>query len=85
MSISYSENTSLTCPACGQDFAATVWMLVDAVERPDLADALREGTLNVVACPHCDYNGPAGAPMLFHDPAKRRVLGHCRELAVVLV
>jgi hypothetical protein len=73
MPVSYSENTTLTCPACGRDFAAAVWMLVDAVERPDLADALREGTLNVVACPHCDYSGPADAPLLFHDPANRRV------------
>jgi hypothetical protein len=73
MPISYSENTSLTCPACGQDFAAEIWMLVDAAERPDLAEALREGTLNMVACPHCDYSGPAGAPLLFHDPANRRV------------
>jgi CpXC protein len=73
MSVSYNENTSLTCPGCGHDFAAEVWMLVDSVERPDLADALREGTLNVVACPHCDYTGPAGAPLLFHDPARQRV------------
>src|SRR5262245_18960048 len=73
MPVSYSENTALTCPACGQDFAAEIWMLVDAHERPDLAEALYEGALNVVACPHCDYNGPAGAPLLFHDPANRRV------------
>jgi hypothetical protein len=73
MSLSYSENTSLTCPSCGQDFAAEIWMLVDAAERPDLTDALREGILNIVTCPHCDYSGPAGAPLLFHDPANRRV------------
>src|SRR5262245_53057745 len=73
MPVSYNEKTSLTCPACGHDFGAEVWMLVDSVERPDLAEALREGTLNVVACPHCDYSGPAGAPLLFHDPAKQRV------------
>jgi hypothetical protein len=70
---SYSENTSLTCPSCGREFTAEIWMLVDAAERSDLADALREGMLNVVACPHCDYSGPAGAPLLFHDPANRRV------------
>jgi len=73
MPVSYSENTPLTCPSCGQDFSAEVWMLIDSVERPDLADALREGPLNIVACPHCDYSGPAGAPLLFHDPSKQRV------------
>src|SRR5689334_6051472 len=73
MPISYSENANLTCPACQQDFAAEVWMLVDAAERPDLAQALRDGALNVVACPHCGNQGPAGGPLLFHDPANRRV------------
>ncbi len=48
-------------------------MLVDAAERPDLAEALRDGTLNVVACPHCGSSGPAGAALLFHDGANRRV------------
>jgi len=48
-------------------------MLIDAGERPDLAHELREGTLNLVNCPHCGYHGPAGAALLFHDPANRRV------------
>jgi hypothetical protein len=41
MSLSYSENTNLTCPSCGARLGAEVWMLVDAAERPDLAHALR--------------------------------------------
>jgi CpXC motif protein len=73
MPLSYSENANLTCPACRQDFAADVWMLVDSAERPDLAEELRDGGLNVVVCPHCGHRGPAGAPLLFHDPANRRV------------
>ncbi|MFL5800277.1 MAG: CpXC domain-containing protein, partial [Roseiflexaceae bacterium] len=73
MSLSYSENVTLTCPTCGQGFAAEVWMLVDAAERPDLAEALREGVLNVVGCPHCGNRSPAGAPLLFHDGTSRRV------------
>lgn len=73
MSISYGENAALTCPSCGQNFESEVWMLVDAEERPDLAHALREGTLNLVTCPHCAYHGPAAAPLLFHDPAQRRI------------
>jgi hypothetical protein len=48
-------------------------MLVDAAERPDLAEALRDGTLNVVTCSHCGSSSPAGAPLLFHDGANRRV------------
>src|SRR5439155_24125915 len=73
MPLSYSESTILTCPSCRQAFTSEVWMLVDAAERPDLAEALRDGTLNVVACPHCGSSGPAGAALLFHDGANRRV------------
>jgi hypothetical protein len=73
MPISYSELAQLTCPACGKDFEADVWALVDAAERPDLAEALRDDTLDQVVCPHCGHAGSSGAPLLFHDPERRRV------------
>jgi CpXC motif protein len=73
MPISYSENARLTCPACGTGFEAEVWTLVDAAERPDLAQALLDGALDTVTCPHCGAPGPAGRPLVFHDPANRRV------------
>ncbi|HEX9374107.1 MAG TPA: CpXC domain-containing protein, partial [Roseiflexaceae bacterium] len=73
MPISYAEYARLSCPACGAGFDADVWTLVDAAERPDLAQALRDGALNVATCPRCGYAGPAGAPLLFHDPVGRRV------------
>jgi hypothetical protein len=73
MPLSYSEKTKLNCPACGKGFAAEVWTLVDAAERPDLAEALRAGELNLVGCPHCGDRSPAVAPLLFHDGASRRV------------
>ena len=73
MPISRTEQVHLTCPACGAGFAADVWALVDAAERPDLAEALRDDALDVVACPSCGHRAAAGAPLLFHDPAQRRV------------
>lgn len=73
MAISYNETATLACPSCGERFATDLWLLIDADERPDLAQALREGALNIVTCPHCAYHGPGGAAMLFHDPANRRV------------
>jgi hypothetical protein len=73
MPISVSQRAELTCPSCGAAFTAEVWTLVDAAERPDLAQALREGTLDAVACPSCGASGPAGAPLLYHDPARQRV------------
>lgn len=73
MPISYAEQTTLTCPNCGEAFTVEVWTLVDAAERPDLLEALHAGTLDAVTCPHCAYTGPAGAPLLLHHPAHRRV------------
>jgi hypothetical protein len=73
MPISYSEYIGLTCPACGAGFEADVWTLIDAAERSDLAQALREGTLNLLACPKCGAETAAGVALLLHDPAGRRV------------
>ncbi|HNP73251.1 MAG TPA: CpXC domain-containing protein, partial [Kouleothrix sp.] len=73
MAISRSETIRLRCPSCSAAFEAVAWALVDAAERPDLAAALRDGTLNLAECPRCGAVAPAGAALLFHDPASRRV------------
>lgn len=73
MAISRSETIRLRCPSCGAAFEAVAWALVDAAERPDLAAALRDGTLNLAECPRCGAVAPAGAALLFHDSASRRV------------
>lgn len=73
MSISFSEQLQLTCFACGTAFSADAWVLVDAAEHPELAADLRAGTLNIVVCPSCGQQQPAGAPLLFHDGINRRV------------
>ncbi|NTW01364.1 MAG: hypothetical protein HGA19_08630 [Oscillochloris sp.] len=74
MPISYQEQAELTCPSCGADFATAIWLILDAQEQPAVVDELRRGTLNMVTCPHCGSNGPAGAPLLFHDAQARRVI-----------
>jgi hypothetical protein len=74
MPISYQEQAELTCPACGSDFTAAVWLILDAQEQSAAVDELRRGSLNSVTCPHCGSSGPAGAPLLFHDAQARRVI-----------
>ncbi len=74
MPIAYQEQTELTCPACRADFAAAVWLILDAQETPEAAAALQRGELNRVTCPHCGATGPAGAPLLYHDGVLRRVI-----------
>jgi|HigsolmetaAR201D_1030396.scaffolds.fasta_scaffold05998_2 hypothetical protein len=73
MTLSNSEPVGAFCSACGQNFTVDVWTLVDAEERPDLAEALLEGVLHTVACPHCQTSQQVVAPLLLHDPANRRV------------
>lgn len=73
MSISYAEFASLICPVCRTPFAAEIWTIIDAGERPDLAEMLLSGALNVVTCPQCGHQADAGGPLLVHDPGGRRV------------
>jgi len=73
MPISQSDYIGLACPACGARFETDAWTLVDAAERSDLAQALREGSLNMATCPKCGTQTAAGTALLFHDSAGRRV------------
>jgi rRNA maturation protein Nop10 len=65
---SFSQTASLTCPQCGRAFSAEVWLIVDADERPDLAERIRAGTLHDVTCPHCGHQGQVDAPLLLLRP-----------------
>ena len=73
MPISQSDYIGLTCLACGARFETDAWVLVDAAERSDLAQALREGSLNMATCPKCGTQTTVATALLFHDPAGRRV------------
>ncbi|GIV89379.1 MAG: hypothetical protein KatS3mg055_1897 [Chloroflexus sp.] len=74
MPISYREQAQLTCPHCGGEFRADIWLIIDADEEPAAAAALRREEINIVVCPHCQASGPAGAPLMYHDARARRVL-----------
>ncbi len=73
MPISQSDYISLICPACGAHFETDAWTLVDAAERSDLAQALRDSSLNIATCPKCGTQTAADVALLLHDPAGRRV------------
>ncbi|HEY1011833.1 MAG TPA: CpXC domain-containing protein, partial [Herpetosiphonaceae bacterium] len=82
MAISFSQPYELVCPACQQPFSHETWVIVDAEERPDLAQAVREVSLHDTSCPHCGQSGVVDAPLLYHDRLARAVLfGAPRGLA----
>ncbi|MGQ9928664.1 MAG: CpXC domain-containing protein, partial [Chloroflexaceae bacterium] len=68
MSPSLSQTASLTCPQCGQEFQAEIWLIVDAAERPDLLERVKRGTLHTLTCPHCGHRGQVDAPLLLYLP-----------------
>ncbi|MCX7856021.1 MAG: CpXC domain-containing protein, partial [Anaerolineae bacterium] len=68
MSHSYAEKVTLSCPNCGQAFQADLWLIVDAGERPDLVERIRQGTLHTFTCPHCGNTGEVDAPLLLFGP-----------------
>lgn len=72
MPLSIAQAVSLTCPQCNAPFNAEVWLIVDAGERPDLAARCLDGSIHVVACPN-DHRGMLGAPLLYHDRAKKQL------------
>ena len=61
---SFSQTTPLRCPQCGQPFKADLWLIVDADERPDLLERIRDGTLHDVTCPGCGHQGEMDAPLV---------------------
>jgi tetratricopeptide (TPR) repeat protein len=68
MPTSFQQTQQLTCPRCGQPFEASIWLIVDAAERPDLLEKIQAGTLHQVVCPHCQFQGEVDAPLLLYNP-----------------
>jgi tetratricopeptide (TPR) repeat protein len=66
--ISFSVTQTLTCPNCPHEFEATVWLIVDTNQRPDLLERIRGGQLHELPCPHCGETGEVDAPLLVYRP-----------------
>jgi hypothetical protein len=48
--------------------------LFDAGADPQAKQRLLSGTVNVLRCPHCGYQGNIATPIIYHDPAKELLL-----------
>ena len=69
MPVSYAQTAELTCPECRASFSAAVWLIVDAAERPDLMERLREGKLHQVTCPN-GHTHTVDAPFIIYRPGE---------------
>ncbi|HEX6291203.1 MAG TPA: CpXC domain-containing protein [Herpetosiphonaceae bacterium] len=74
MERSLAQTVELRCVSCAQPFAAELWLIVDAAERPDLTAQIDSGSMHVAQCPHCGTPHPVDAPLLFHDGAAQALI-----------
>ena len=61
----FRDQVGLECRACGREFEARVWLIVDASERPDLT---LEDKLFSPTCPHCGQVEDLDYPLLLYLP-----------------
>ena len=79
MDPSYAQPASVTCRRCGEAFSVDLLLIVDAGERPDLLERVRQGALHAFPCPRCGQMVEADAPLrlsgrevrLLFSPARR--------------
>ena len=66
--------TQVRCPNCKTPVQAALEQLIDVGEDPSAKARLLSGSLNMVRCPTCKFEGALAAPLVYHDPAKELLL-----------
>lgn len=66
--------TQVRCPNCKSPVQAALEQLIDVAEDPSAKARLLSGSLNMVRCPMCKYEGALATPLVYHDPAKELLL-----------
>jgi len=69
-----AATTSVKCPNCGSPIQAHIHQLVDVGQDPNAKSRLLSGSLNLVRCPVCKYEGQLSTPLIYHDPSKELLL-----------
>jgi hypothetical protein len=66
--------TQVQCPNCKQPVVMEVEQLFDVGTDPQAKQRLLSGSVNVLRCPHCNYQGNIATPIIYHDPTKELLL-----------
>ena len=66
--------TQVRCPNCKAPVQAALEQLVDVGEDPSAKARLLSGSLNMVRCPACGFEGALAAPLVYHDASKELLL-----------
>ena len=62
------------CPNCKNPVTAEVEQLFDVGVDPQTKQQLLGGSVNMLRCPHCGYQGNLALPIIYHDPSKELLL-----------
>ncbi|MCL4257022.1 MAG: hypothetical protein KJZ53_00680 [Anaerolineales bacterium] len=66
--------TQVACPQCRTPVPAEVEQLFDVGVEPQAKQKLLNGTVNVIQCPNCRFQGQIPVPIVYHDPGKELLL-----------
>jgi hypothetical protein len=66
--------TQVRCPNCKAPVQAALEQLIDVGEDPSAKARLLSGSLNIVRCPACGFEGALATPLVYHDAAKELLL-----------
>ncbi|MEW6569255.1 MAG: CpXC domain-containing protein [Chloroflexota bacterium] len=68
--------TQVRCPRCGVTLQADVEQVIDTAQDPAGKARLLSGSLNLIRCPACGYEGQLATPIVYHDPRKELLLSY---------
>jgi hypothetical protein len=66
--------SQIRCPNCGTPIQAAIEQLIDVTQDPGAKARFLSGSLNLVRCPACKYEGQLATPLVYHDAAKELLL-----------
>jgi CpXC protein len=66
--------TQVRCPNCKAPVQAAVEQLIDVGEDPSAKARLLSGSLNMVRCATCGFEGALAVPLVYHDAGKELLL-----------
>lgn len=69
-----TPSATIQCPNCKSPIQARVQQLVDVGQDPAAKSRLLSGSLNMIQCPVCGYQGQLATPLVYHDPAMELLL-----------
>ncbi|MGC4817151.1 CpXC domain-containing protein [Micromonospora sp. DT63] len=68
--VSLPQYPPTRCVGCGAPYAPELHVVVDATERPDLVQRIKDDILHCAICPHCGVIMSFGMPLLVYRPGE---------------